>query len=185
MEMQDPSAPLPSAEAAIYHAELRQSGSLSTGVSRVIIYAAPAVALLASAGLLSLGLWPVALYLTLASCCVSLAFRLSQRRQKRVEHVLIDRSGVTISVGQASSVRVIGRFPLYGLTLERDIDPDFGLRAFRLSLRGRAVEVARDLAPSEKSLFADRLEAALTEANCPPWRRNRILPAQLPGAAAE
>ena len=67
--------------------------------------------------------------------------------------------------------------PLYGLTLERETDREYGLRALRLCLRGKAIEVARGLAPAEKAAFAEDFEQALRAAGCALWRRDIVTPA--------
>ncbi len=166
----------PAAE-IIFEARLRQQGSLHRRHSAAIAVTFAAATAAAALALLRGGLWPVAVYLVVSALGLSLALRRCRQSQTSVEHVRVDRGGVTVTRDRARRPLLIGRLPLYGLTVERDIDPDFGLRACRLSVRGRSIEVARDLAPCQRSAFADGFEAALTAAHCRPLRRSRNLPA--------
>lgn len=125
------------------------------------------------------GGWPIIPFLLGNLVLLVSALHVNHRGRLRSEHVLVDRWGVSIT-GRDHRQRPIYRhhLPLYGLTIERDVDPDYGLRRVRLSLRGRGVEVARDVAPDQRAAFADAFEQALREARCPPRRLDRRGPIQ-------
>lgn len=150
-------------------------GSLSRRTAQRIMATVLLVTSAMAIGLVRSGLWPVAPFLI--GTALLLCFALHAKRPERHghQHIRVDGNGVTITTGRARRPLVIRRLPLYGLTLERDIDPDFGLRAVRLSLRGNAIEIAGELAPCERAAFADSLETALAGAHCPLWQRNRVL----------
>lgn len=167
-------------EPPIFHAVLRPEGVMSggcfAGLAGIITAAACAFAAL----LLANGFRLPVLFLAAEVVLLLSLLQVSRLRRRWTEEVCADRDGVAVHrYDHAGRPRSRDIMPLMNLTLERVEDPDYGLRHLRLISRGHAVELARDLAPSERAAFARRLEVAMQEARCPPRRRDVALPALL------
>jgi uncharacterized membrane protein len=161
----------------IFHAVLRPEGVMSGACFAILAAVIGAAAIAFAALLLANGFRLPVLFLAAEVAFLLTLLHVCRLRRLWSEEVRADRAGVTVlRFDHAGRKRDGVLFPLLSLTLERVDDPDFGLRQLRLLSRGRAVELARDLAPRERAAFARRLEAAMREARCPPCRRDVTLP---------
>jgi uncharacterized membrane protein len=175
---------LSDAEPPIFSAHLRPHRSVSPSTTRRLILTMAAICIVTSALLIWAGFWPAIPFLMFNVIALAVALHFCCRNRRSAEFILVDRSGVWIRrLDRHQRVVADHRIPLFGLTLERDTDVDFGLRELRLSLRGQAVEIARDLAPCQRAEFADAFERAMRVAGCTVWRRDRVVRAFMPSLA--
>jgi uncharacterized membrane protein len=102
-----------------------------------------------------------------------IACRLDRRRAERI---LVSDGAVSIERfdGRHRSTR-LGTFPLFGLHVERLVDPGYGCQAIYLRHRGATLEIARDLAPAERASFLGAFLAALGHHGCYPNLRTAPL----------
>jgi uncharacterized membrane protein len=121
----------------------------------------------AASGLVSLpfaliGAWPVIGFMGLDVLLLYFAFRANFRSARAYETVRV--SFLTLKVEKVTATgrkRVFESHPWW-TQISRETDEDFGLLKLALVSRGRSVEVASFLAPSERETFAAELSAALT-----------------------
>jgi len=169
-------------DSTIIKTELRYHRALSGRGATIFVLCLAALTISVSAGLLWIGLWPIMPFVVGDATFLGIAMKVCVADRAASEHINVDRHGGCIATFDRRPRKVKeDHFPLYGLTLERVIDPDFGLESLYLSLRGRGVEVARGLAPQQRAEFADRFEAALGAAGLTLWRRDRFLAAGTTG----
>jgi uncharacterized membrane protein len=164
-------------EPPFFHAILRPEGVMGATSFALLSAAILSAALAFGALLLVRGLPIAALFLAADVTLVLGLLYLCRQRRSWTEELRADRAGVAMHrYDHAGRCRESAALPLMALTLEREVDPDYGLRRLRLVSRGRSVELGRDLAPSERAGLADRFEAALRNAACPPRARVVTLP---------
>lgn len=110
------------------------------------------------------GLWIIALFLIGDLTLLLFAAHLLRKSRKRSERIVIDRGSLVVSRYRAQRLVDQRRLAVFGLSLEREDDPDFGCQRLSLILRGKRYEVAHDLAPEARDAFACRLSNALAQA---------------------
>lgn len=128
--------------------------------------------------LAKVGLWFSGIMLLCNAAFLSAAFLACRWDLRRAERVLV--ADGTISVERFDGrrrFRQCGSFPLFGLRLERHLDPDYGCQALYLLHRGARLEIARDLAPAERESFLAALSGALAGTGLAPTLITRTAPA--------
>jgi uncharacterized membrane protein len=115
----------------------------------------------------------VPLFFALDGLCLVAAGLLCRRARRRSERIIV--SGGTVRISRFRGHRLIDqqRLPVFGLSIEREDDPDYGCQRVSLILRGKRYDVAADLAPRERENFVDHLIQALEAAGGKP-RVHRI-----------
>jgi uncharacterized membrane protein len=163
-------------DAPIFATELRYHRTLSDRGVTIFVLSLAGIAAGVCVLLLWSGLWPIVPFVAGDAVFLAVAMKICVADRAASEMIRFDRNGVRIATFDRRSRKVREEhLPLYGLTLERVTDPDFGLKSLYLSLRGRGVEIARGLAPQQRAQFAETLEVALGAAGLPLWRRDRML----------
>jgi uncharacterized membrane protein len=107
---------------------------------------------------LVIGAFPVPIFLGLDVLGVWIAFRVSNRRAERTEHVRVDSQEVTVARDWGRGETTVWSSP----TAFTRVEPVEG--AVRLALSGKAIAVARALSRPERDEFARALEAAVRAA---------------------
>jgi uncharacterized membrane protein len=124
------------------------------------------------------GLWISCVLLLCNAVFLVAAFLACRWDLRRAERVLVAHG--TISVERFDGRRRFcqcGSFPLFGLRLERHLDPEYGCQALYLLHQGTRLEIARDLAPTERTSFFLALHGALAETGTAPALITRTAPA--------
>jgi uncharacterized membrane protein len=124
------------------------------------------------------GLWPSSLFVLISGALLIAALIACRRDLRRAERVLV--AGGTITVERFDGHRRIARqgcFPLFGLSIERRVDPDHGCIGLYLRHRAERLEIARDLPPAERSRFLAALSDALAAAGAKPALHTTTTPA--------
>lgn len=138
----------------------------SLGERGFFIFATGLLAAVAAVDLvmLAIGGWVVALFVAGDAILLLGASVLCRRNLRRSECVRI--AGGTVSVARFARRRLVGELhlPVFGLALEREDDPDWGCQRLSLVLRDRRYDVAADLSPDERGVFADHIAGALAVA---------------------
>ena len=158
------STDLNGAEAALFHAHISPSRSLSRRGQAMIVSAAALPSLVFAAIFVAQGYWPVAPFLGIDVALLALAFWIIRRRAAAFEEVIVSAEAILIRRVDGVSEAEEDRLPTTWTRLERDEDPDFGCQSLRLSHRGRSALVGGMLSPSERSAFGHALAAALARA---------------------
>lgn len=162
----------PASEPPIFHACLEPHRSLADLGFVRLAAALTAIGTLLSAALIAIGFWPAALFSACNLAFLIIALRACQLERHRMEQVLIDHRGITVRrLDRHARVIAEEALPLYGLTLDHALDPDFGMQSLTFTLRGQRVEVARDLCPAGRADLARAMLDAMQKAGCPPRRR--------------
>jgi uncharacterized membrane protein len=107
---------------------------------------------------LAIGAFPVPVFLGLDVLGVWIAFRVSNRRAQRTEHVRVDADRVTVARDWGGGEKQVWSSP----TAFTRIEPVEG--AVRVVMSGKAVWVAQALSAPERSDFARALQTAVLEA---------------------
>ena len=165
-------------EPPIFHDVLRPSGVMSAACFTLLAAVILSAGLAFGALLLARGFAIASLFLAAEVILLLTMLHVCRLRRCWSEVVRADSAGITVNrYDHAGRHREGTILPLMNLTLERLEDPEYGLRRLRMISRGRAVELARDLAPNERAGFANRFEDALRRACCPPRAQRLSLPA--------
>lgn len=160
--------PLPKA-LPVFHVYLQPNQSLSSQGFAILSITITALAVGLSAFLLMTGLWVGAIFLTFNLAFLLLAFVLARRDRQRAEEVIVEDGHLTVRHYNFRGEPVSSeQMPIYGLTLHRDHDPDYGLLSLQARLRQKRIEIARDLSPAERQDVAVALGDALRRTGCAP-----------------
>lgn len=149
-------------EEPVFAATIRPHRSLGRDGFRVMMIVCGLVALAACIRVITLGFWPVSGFIVVDLVGLYLAFRVSYRRAKSFEEVVLTRIELMIRrvthKGQASEWRLN---PLW-TRLHRETDEEYGLQRIAVESRGQRIVIARDLSPVEREDFAEALGSALS-----------------------
>lgn len=146
----------------------------SLGSRGFFIFAAVVLAFLSAVELTLavLGHWMIAAFFLLDGGFLLIAAFLSRQDMQRSERIVISGGSVCISIFERERLVDQKRLMVFGISVEREDDPDFGCQSLSLVLRGRRYVVAAALAPHERGEFADKLVIAIREAGgCPTVRK--------------
>ncbi len=99
------------------------------------------------------GCWPVTIFSCLTFGGLLFGFVCARRSLRRLERISLGEGHVVIERTSAARPRSCIRVPLFGLRLERFVDPDYGVLSVVLRHRDQRTEIARDLSPAERERF--------------------------------
>lgn len=135
--------------------------SLSSRGLLALFAAILTVAIVVQIGLVYAGCWIGAAFVGVDAVLLLVAL-IACRTGGGSERVAVDEGVVRVERrGPRGAVFDRRDLPVFGLVLERHLDPDYGERHLILRHRGTRHEIARDLAPAERTAFADAFTTAL------------------------
>ncbi len=147
---------------AVFNAVITPHHALDGRAFTLTLCAVFAVAVTFQLCFAAAGLWVAGVFMLGNGLFLIAALIACRRDRNRAERVLVADGGV--SVERFDGRRQIthhGTFPLFGLSVEHVVDPDYGCQAIRLRHRAAALEIARDLAPAERASFLSALLGAI------------------------
>jgi uncharacterized membrane protein len=112
----------------------------------------------------ALGAWPVPGFLGLDVLAVYLAFRLSYRRGRTAEEIVVSRDRLTVRQIAADGATSVTDLNPYWARLEVDRWPPFGITRMAIASHGRSLAIGAFLGPGERETLASALAAALAQA---------------------
>lgn len=149
-------------EEPVFAAMIRPHRSLGRDGFRVMMIVCGLVALAACIRVIALGFWPVSGFIVVDLVGLYVAFRVSYRRARSFEEVVLTRIELMIRrvthKGEAWEWRLN---PLW-TKLHRESDEEYGLQRIALESRGQRIVIARELSPVERENFADAFGIALS-----------------------
>lgn len=149
-------------DGAVFSARITPHRSLGADGFRVMMVLACGVAALVAIRFVAMGFWPVSGFLGLDVILLYVAFRVSYRRARAFEEVLLTPLELLFrSVTHRGVSREWRLNPLW-TRLVRETHEEFGLQRIALVSRGQRIVIARELSPPERANLADELGAALT-----------------------
>jgi len=148
----------------LFAARLKPHRSLSRRNFHLLLITFLAANVFSSVPFIILGAWPVAGFMGLDVALLYLAFRANFRAARAYEDVFLTPFELFIAKVSAKGQRAEWRFNPAFVRLEREEHEEFGTQRLALVSRGKSVEVAGFLGPSEKADFARALALALAEA---------------------
>lgn len=158
--------PEPGAEPVppLFVAVIRPHRSLGRSGFRVMMVLCAAVVGFMGLRFVALGLWPVTGFLGLDLLALFVAFRVSYRRGRSFEEVVLTRIELLLRrVTHRGDAREWRLNPLW-TGLHREADEEFGLQRLALVSRGERITIAGELSPPEREHFADEFGQALAKA---------------------
>lgn len=152
------------AEPELFSALLTPHRSLSrTGFVLLLLFLS-AVSFASGITLLVIGAWPVLGFLALDVFAIWLAFRISFRRARAWEEVLLTPTQLRVRrISHRGQVAEWVLNPLW-VRLDQETHETFGVERLYLVSHGRRISIGSFLAPDEKASFAKALLAALAAA---------------------
>jgi uncharacterized membrane protein len=136
--------------------------SLSHANFRILITLFALTCCVSSLPFLMLGAWPVAGFLGLDVALLWYAFRVNFRDAQGYEDVLLTPIDLRVAKVTPRGQRYEWHFSPNFVRLETQAIEEFGITRLDVVSRGRRVQIADCLGPSEKADFARDLERALT-----------------------
>src|SRR3954447_8075268 len=150
-------------ERAVFSAVITPHRSLGPEGFRILMALCCAATAIACVPFVALGYWPVSGFFGLDLVGLYLAFRVSYRRARAFEEVVLTPIELMFRQvtwrGQAREWRLN---PLW-TKLDRDEDDEFGLQKLALVSRGERIVIAGELSPPERETLAEALAKALAE----------------------
>ena len=147
----------------VYAATIRPHTSLSRDGFRWVMALCCFVSLVTSILCWRAGVWPIAGFFGLDMLALYVALRVSFRRGRSFEEVMISQIEVVLARVSHRGQRREWRFNPHWTKLTRVEDDEFGLRTVTLIHRREHVVVARDASPPEREVVADGLTRALAQ----------------------
>ena len=152
------------AERALFSAIITPHRSLDPRSFRVMIALLSALAATMAIRFVAFGFWPVAGFLGLDVLGLYVAFRISYRRARAFEEVVLTPIELLLRrVGHRGDRREWRFNPLW-TQLERDTHAEFGLQRLTVVSRGQHIVIGGALSPAERADFADAFGDALGRA---------------------
>ena len=149
-------------EQPVFAATIRPHRSLGRDGFRIMMIVCGLVALAACIRVIALGFWPVSGFILVDLAGLYVAFRVSYRRAKSFEEVVLTPIELMIRrVTHRGEAREWRLNPLW-TKLHRHSDEDYGLQRISLESRGQRIVVAGELSPVEREDFADAFGTALS-----------------------
>ena len=147
----------------VFAATIRPHRSLGESGFRIMMVLFAAVAGVAALRFVALGFWPVSGFLCLDVIGLYIAFRVSYRRGRSFEEVVLTPIELMIRrVTHRGEAREWRLNPLW-TRLHREKDEEFGLQRLALVSRGERITIAGELSPPEREHFADEFGQALAQ----------------------
>jgi uncharacterized membrane protein len=110
-----------------------------------------------------LGFWPVSGFLALDLVGLYVAFRVSYRRARAIEEVVLTSGELLFrQVSHRGQAREWRLNPLW-TRLDQVVDDEYGMMRLVLVSRGQQILIARELSPGERAHFAGELGRALAQ----------------------
>ena len=147
---------------AVFSARITPHRSLGPEGFRVMMVLACGVAALVAIRFVAMGFWPVSGFLGLDVVLLYVAFRVSYRRARSFEEVLLTPLELLFRSVTHRGVSREWRLNPAWTRLVRETHEEFGLQRIALVSRGQRIVIARELSPPERAHLADELAAALT-----------------------
>ena len=147
----------------VFATVIRPHQSLSQDGFRIVMALCCLVSLVTSVACWRMGFWPIAGFFGLDMLGLYVALKVSFRRGRSFEEVMISQLEVLLARVSDRGERREWRFNPLWTKLTRVEDEEFGLRTLTLISRRQHVVVARDASPPEREFVADGLARALAE----------------------
>jgi uncharacterized membrane protein len=145
----------------VFSAIIRPHRSLGRNGFRVMMVLCAAVAGAMAIRFIALGFWPVGGFLAIDLIGLYIAFRISYRRGRSFEEVVLTPIELMIRrVTDRGRAREWRLNPVW-TRLHRETDEEFGLQKLALVSRGERITIARELSPPEREHFAEEFGTAL------------------------
>ena len=149
---------------ALFSAVITPHRSLDPRAFRVMIALVSGLAALMAVRFVAFGFWPVAGFLGLDVLALYVAFRVSYRRARAFEEVVLTPIELLLRrVSHRGDRREWRLNPLW-TRLERDMHAEFGLQRLTVISRGQHIVIGGELSPAERADFADAFGDALGRA---------------------
>lgn len=148
----------------LYRAVIRPHQSLSRNGFRIVMAACCLVSFVTALACWRLGFWPIAGFFGLDMLALFVALKLSFRRGRSFEEVMVSPIEVSLARVSHRGERREWRFNPHWTRLSRIEDDEFGLRSLSLVSRREEVLVARDASPPEREAVAEGIGQALARA---------------------
>lgn len=147
----------------VFSATIRPHQSLSRFGFRVVMAGSCLVSLAISIWCWRMGFWPVAGFFGLDMLAVYIALKVSFRRGRSFEEVMISQVEILLARVSHRGERREWRFNPLWTKLTQVEDDEYGLQRLTLVSRREHVAVARDASPEERARVARGLSAALSQ----------------------
>jgi uncharacterized membrane protein len=147
----------------MFQATIRPHQSLGPDGFRVLMVGLGLVCLVLSIVFVRAGFWPVAGFFGLDLLALYAALKVSFRRGRSFEEVMISQIEVVLARVSHRGERREWRFNPIWTKLTRVEDEEYGLQRLTLVSRREQVVVARDASPSEREAVAVGLARALAD----------------------
>lgn len=147
----------------VFAATIRPHQSLSRLGFRVVMTGCCAVSLTVSIWAWRMGFWPVAGFFGLDMLAIYAALKVSVRRGRSFEEVMISQIEILLARVSHRGERREWRFNPLWTKLETVEDDEYGLQRLTLVSRRQQALVARDAGPDERARVAQGLSAALAQ----------------------
>lgn len=149
-------------EAPVFSAVITPNRSLGPRGFRIMMGLVGGAAALLSLRFLALGFWPVTGFLALDVLGLYVAFRISYRRGRSFEEVVVTPLELLLRrVTHSGETREWRLNPAW-TKLVRETHAEFGLQRLALVSGRDRIVIARELSPGERESLADALGAALS-----------------------
>lgn len=151
-------------DSPLFQATIRPHQSLSRDGFRIVMIGCCLVSLVVSVKVMMAGFWPIAGFFGLDMLGLFIALKVSFRRGRSFEEVMISPISVMLARVTHRGERREWRFNPIWTKLTRVEDEEYGLQTLTLVSRREHVVVARDASPPERAVIADGLSRALAQA---------------------
>lgn len=147
----------------VFQATIRPSQSLSQDGFRAVMIGCGLVSLVTSIACVRAGFWPVAGFFGIDLLGLYVALKVSFRRGRSFEEVMISPIEVLLARVTHRGERREWRFNPLWTKLTKVEDEEYGLQTLTLVSRREFVVVARDASPPEREAIAQGLTRALAQ----------------------
>jgi len=174
----------PDGDAPVFDALVEPNDSLGDDGFLLFVIAVLGILGVVEIAILASGCWVVGLFLAGDAAFLLFAMMLFRNRRDMFERITIAGGAIRIAnrIGRKETTR---RLAIFGLSLERDDDPDYGCLGLWLRLRDQRIEIGKSLSHHERTCLGDRLEAAIRAAGGKPRAERRLRAPLLSLAANE
>lgn len=152
------------AERPLFSTTIRPHQSLGLSGFRVMMALFGVISLVSSITFIRMGFWPIAGFFGLDVLALYLAIKVSFRRGRSFEEVMVTRIEVMLARVTHRGERREWRFNPLWTRLHKQVDDEYGLQRLAILSRGQHVPVARDASPVVRERVAEGLTRALSEA---------------------
>ena len=152
-----------SVDRPVFSATIRPHQSLSRLGFRIVMTGCCLVSLTVSVWCWRMGYWPVAGFFGLDMLAIYAALKVSFRRGRSFEEVMISQIEVFLARVSHRGERREWRFNPLWTKLTQVEDEEYGLQRLTLVSRREHVAVARDASPEERARVAQGLRTALAQ----------------------